>query len=164
MRAPLAAAFALLLSGCAGFEPLYGGTGAVSDALSAVTVNAPSTRTGQLFREEFDDEVARSSGGQPRYRLDVDVEQRRFARGLRIDDTANRYELRLEATYRLVNLSNGQVVTQGYEPINVTYDVADQPYAGVVAHQDGEERAASEAAVRVRGALSRFFAGRAGVG
>jgi LPS-assembly lipoprotein len=158
------ALLALPLGGC-GFQPLYAGPSApVASALAAIGVNAPDTRTGQLFREEFDDEVARSAGGAPRYRLDVAIEERRFGRGLRIDDTANRFELRLNVRYRLVNLSNGNVVTRGDEPVYVTYDVADQPYAGVAAHQDGQERAASEAAIRIRQNLSRFFAGRAGIG
>lgn len=154
----------LLLSSC-GFQPLYAGPSSpVAAALADVAVNPPDTRTGQLFREEFDDETARSTGGAPRYRLDIAIDERRFARGLRIDDTANRFELRLNVRYRLVNLSNGRAVTRGDEPIYVTYDVADQPYAGVAAHLDGQERAASEAAVRIRQNLSRFFAERAGVG
>lgn len=163
--APIAGALLLSLEGC-GFSPLYaGGTGSsVVAGLAGIGVNAPDNRTGTLFREKFDDQAGSSAGGPPRYRLDVAIEERRFGRGLRIDDTANRYELRLNVRYRLVALSDGGVLTQGDEPIYVTYDVADQPYAGVTAHLDGQERAAGEAAIRVRQNLQRFFAERAGVG
>lgn len=162
--AALALGAALLsagLSAC-GFTPLYTGGGAspVGQALAGVGVSAPDTRTGQLFRERFEDEAGRTAGGRPLYRLDVAIDERRFGRGLRIDNVANRYELRLTVRYRLVALDSGGVMTEGEEPIYVTYDVADQPYAGVAAHQDGQERAASEAAIRVRQNLQRYFAER----
>ena len=152
------------VGGC-GFTPLYAGGGAspVRQALAGVGVSAPDTRTGQLFRERFEDEAGRSAGGGPLYRLDVAIEERRFGRGLRIDNVANRYELRLTVRYRLVALETGGVLTEGAEPIYVTYDVADQPYAGVTAHLDGQERAASEAAIRVRQKLQRYFVERADV-
>lgn len=162
MRSRLAALVlaSAALSGCAGFEPLYAeGTG-VAPALSATLVQTPDTRTGQLLREELEDELARAEGGRPRYRLEVDIDQQRFARGLRIDDTANRYELRLRVGYRLFALPSNQLIGSGGEPVFVTYDVADQPYAGIVAHQDGEERAASEAARLIREDLARLFAAR----
>jgi LPS-assembly lipoprotein len=165
VKAALAAAALLLLGGC-GFQPLYAGGGAspVSQALAGVGVSAPDTRTGQLFRERFEDEAGKAIGPRPQYRLDVAIDERRFGRGLRIDNTANRFELRLTVRYRLVSLADGAALTAGEEPIYVTYDVADAPYAGVAAHQDGQERAASEAAIRVRQNLQRYFAERAAAG
>jgi LPS-assembly lipoprotein len=163
MRVPILAALLLAapLAGCAGFEPLYGQATGVAPALAGVAVVTPATRTGQLLREELEDEFrAGARARAPNYRLVVDVDQRRFPRGLRIDDTANRYELRLELGYKLFDVRTGGLVHQGLEPVYVTYDVVDQPYAGVAAHMDGEERAASEAARVIRENLARFFHAR----
>jgi LPS-assembly lipoprotein len=126
----------LAVSGC-GFQPLYASGTGVSPALSSVEVVTPPTRTGQLLREELDDELARASGDAPRYRLTVDIEERRIARGLRIDDTANRYELRTLLAYQLVDLASGRVVYRNSRPVTVTYDIADAAYAGVSASLDG---------------------------
>ena len=163
MRAQVAALLlaAATLAGCAGFEPLYAQGSGVSPALARVAVAAPDTRTGQLIREELEDELGASAAeGPPQYRLVVDVDQRRFSRGLRIDDTANRYELRLTVSYRLFDAATGALVSAAAEPVYVTYDVADQPYAGVAAHLDGEERAAGEAARLIRENLARLFHAR----
>ena len=155
MRLTLVLLAAASLAGCAGFEPLYGAENGVAPALAATLVQTPQTRTGQLIREELDDEFGRAAGVAPRYRLEVDVDQQRFARGLRIDDTANRYELRLRVDYRLFALPGDRLIVRGQEPVYVTYDVADQPYAGIIAHQDGEERAANEAARWIREDVAR---------
>ena len=40
----------------------------------------------------------------------------------------------------------------------VTYDSADQPYAGIAAQSDGERRAAEQVAQRIRIDLASFFA------
>ncbi len=63
--------------------------------------------------------------------------------------------------YRLVQLSNGQVIKTGVEPVEVSYAATAQPYAEVSAQEDAEVRAASEAADRLRVTLAVFFAGRA---
>lgn len=155
------AAVLLLLgvSGCA-FTPLYGDTLQVAPALASVAVEAPGTRTGQLLREELDDELA-AAAGVARYRLVLDINERRFPRGLRVDDTANRYETRLTVQYELIDAADRRVLLRSNRPVFVTYDVADAPYAGIAAGQDGQERAASEAARLIRTDLARFFAARA---
>lgn len=149
------AALAAPLAAC-GFEPLYGQETGVAPLLSRTEVIVPDTRTGALLREEMDDELARGEGA-PAYRLAIDLREDRFARGLRIDDTANRYELRLTVGYELTDTRTRQVLTAGSRLVYVTYDSADQPYSGVAAHADGQERAASEAARIVRTELAKFF-------
>ncbi len=159
IRPALAAGLSLTLAAC-GFTPLYGDTLQVAPALSSIDVDAPATRTGQLLREELDDELA-SASAPARYRLMLDVSERRYPRGLRVDDTANRYETRVTVGYQLIDASDRRVLVRSSRPVFVTYDVADAPYAGIAAGQDGQERAASEAARLIRLDLARFFAGRA---
>lgn len=147
------------LSAC-GFSPLYGEASAVR-GLSRVALQTPDTRTGHLLREALSDKLARDASQAPLYRLNVAVEERRQPRGLRIDDTANRYELVLVGTYALTDAATGTVVHQRAETVRVTYDAADQPYAGVVARQDGQERAAGELAERIALDLARVLDQRA---
>lgn len=42
----------------------------------------------------------------------------------------------------------------------MTYDSADQPYAAIAAQQDGQERAAAEAARKIQLDLATWLAGR----
>ena len=44
-------------------------------------------------------------------------------------------------------------------PISVSYNAVNDPYAGIVAQQDGQKRAAGEAAQRIRLELATYFAG-----
>ena len=158
-RSAIVIVVAAMLGGC-GFQPLYGDALGVSPALSSIAVETPPTRTGHLLREELEDEFVTDRSITARYRLIVDLQERRFPRGLRIDDTANRYEQRVTATYRLLDAHTRKVIVRGVRPVSVTYDVADAPYAGVIASLDGQERAASEAARVIRTEVARALVSR----
>ena len=159
-------AFALLLLGSAGlsacgFEPLYAAHGVVP-ALEAVDVQVPQSRTGYLLREQLADELGRNLATGPRFRLILTVDERRFPRGLRVNNVATLYEVSLVVGYTLTDIATGKVLLQGAAPVAVSYDAADPPYASVAAQQDAEERAANQAAVRIRLDLSRYFHRQAG--
>ena len=158
MRPALAAvAMAVLVSGC-GFSPLYAQR-AVTPGLAAIEVDAPQTRTGYLLREELDDAFARDPNRAPAYRLALRVDEDRRARGLRINDVATRYEVLLRVDYALIPVGGTLTpLTQGRAEVSVTYDSPDQPYAGISAQTDGQERAATQAAQRIRLDLARWFA------
>ncbi len=143
------------LAGC-GFTPLYASPGTA--ALAAIDVNTPNTRAGFLLRESLEDALAYKPGTRPAYRLDVSVTENRYPRGIRVDDTAFRYEDQMIATYSLIDVATGRRVTGNTTQVQVTYDVADQPYSGVVALQDGQSRAAYQTAQLIRLELSRWFA------
>lgn len=158
MRLALAfSAVALTLSGC-GFSPLYAQRG-VTPGLAAIEVEAPQTRTGYLLREELDDVFARDRSRPAAYRLSLQIDEDRRARGLRVDDVATRYEVFVRADYVLTPVGGAVTpLTQGRAEVTVTYDSADQPYAGVAAQTDAQERAAAQAAQRIRLDLARWFA------
>ncbi len=146
---------ALLTTGC-GFTPLYAERG-LSPTLSVIEVVTPDTRTGYLLREELDDELVRDRSRPAEYTLTIDLDEDRVARGLRVDDVATRYEVRLLVQYVLAR-EGAAPLTSGLTQVSVTYDSPDQPYAGVAANADGQERAAAQAAQRIRLDLARFFA------
>ena len=154
---PLAA---LALSAC-GFTPLYGEAG-LAPALSSIDVDISQTenRTGHLLREELDDALARDRARPAAYRLALVVDEDRYARGLRVDDVATRYEVALTVNYILTDARTRRQLTTGITQVSVSYDSADPPYAAIAAYQDGQERAATQAAERIRIDLARWFATR----
>jgi LPS-assembly lipoprotein len=155
----LIAASALVLAAC-GFTPLYGPQ-SVTKGLGAIEVVAAEGRAGYLLREKLDDALARDVNVLPSHRLVYTVKETRYARGVRVDNVANRYELNLTANWRLLDAKTGQVVRAGSTAAAVTYDSADQPYASVAAQQDSQERAAAEVARKIQLDLAAWLAGKA---
>lgn len=154
----LLVAGALALSAC-GFTPLYGPQSVVQ-GLSGIEVVAPDGRAGFLIREQLDDALARNPNVLPSYKLVYTVNERRYARGVRVDNVANRYELALTANWKLLDVKTGQPVRTGSAYATATYDSADQPYAAVSAQQDGQERAAAEVARKIQIDLAAWLAGK----
>jgi LPS-assembly lipoprotein len=138
---------ALGLAGC-GFTPLYATPG-VSPGLAAIEVSAPKGRVGYLLRESLDDALAHDKDAQPRWRLDMEITSSRDPRGLRRDDVAERYELGITVRYILTEIATGKVAHTGAVTTEVSYDAADQPYAGIAARQDSQQRAAADAARKI---------------
>ena len=156
LAAGLAAAACIPLAGC-GFTPLYA-TPALTPALSSVDVVLPGTsRTGYLLKEQLARELNRDSDEPAHYRLTLTLNETRAAQGVRVNNVANRYEIDLTTSFVLADATTGKVLRTGAVSSEVSYDSADPPYSGVVANQDGEERAAKEAAIRIRLELARYF-------
>ncbi len=158
----------LALSGC-GFTPLYATNGAGA-ALAEIDIHPPKTnteykgtaedRTSFLLRQSLIDELTSRNAGPARYTLDTTITERRIPRGVRVNNVANQYEINMTVAYVLTDSATGKIALSGFAPVIVDYDSADPPYAGTVGAQNGEERAAQQAAIQVRLALARYFAGR----
>lgn len=147
------------IAGC-GFTPLYAVPG-VSPGLSSIETVAPEGRTGFLLRQALDDAFARDAVRPPVWRLTIDLKETRTPRGRRVDAAASRYELSLVAEWKLINVATGAVVRDGMTRTEVTFDRADQPYAAIVANQDGQARAAAELARKIQLQLADWMAGGA---
>ena len=148
----------LALAAC-GFTPLYATPG-VTPSMASIQVNAPKGRTGFLLGEQLNDALATDRTAPPRYRLDLAIREHRYNRGLTVDNVARRYENHVLITYELYDLVLGKVVKAGAEPIEITYAASDQPYAGIAAQQDAQQRAAADAAQRIRVDLGAYFAAK----
>ena len=151
------AALSAGLGGCIGFTPLYGAEGVVPK-LSAIEVAQPDGRLGFLMRQSLTDALARDGTQTAIYRLTYTNRELRVPRGITISNVASRYEVDLDTAYTLTEIATKKVLTQGRVSVAVTYDVQNQPYASLVAQQDGERRAAEQAADRLRVELATFFA------
>mgnify|MGYP004703598921 CR=1 FL=1 len=156
LAAALALACATLILGACGFSPLYAQPG-VTSGLADIQVAAPRGRVGYLVGEALDDALA-TRPGAPAWRLDLDLSEQRFPRGLRVDNVATRYEYVLTAAYTLKDAVTDAPAKVGRVRVELTYDSADQPYASVAAQQDAQERAAAEAARRIQLELAAWFA------
>ncbi|MGH7025210.1 MAG: LPS assembly lipoprotein LptE [Caulobacteraceae bacterium] len=152
-----AACLAVALGGC-GFTPLYATPG-LSKNLSSVEVVAPDGRVAFLVREALDDDLARDKSDAPAWRLNFTVGQTRDPRGLTINDYAQRYQVGVIIIYTLTNVASGQVVHSGRVVSEVSYDSANDPYAGIAARQDSQQRAASDAARKIEIELAAWMAG-----
>ena len=147
------------LSAC-GFTPLYATPG-VTPSLAAVDVVTPEGRTGHLLSEDLQDDLAITHDKPAQFRLALAVDETRYARGLSTEQLATWYELSVRVSYSLIDISSGRTLTSGVMPVSVSYDAADDPYAGIVAQQDGQKRAAFQAAQRIRLQLAAYFAEQA---
>jgi LPS-assembly lipoprotein len=159
LRAVLIVLVLAALGGC-GFTPLYATPG-VTPGLSSIEVNVPHGRTAYLLSEALNDALGRDRSAPAAYRLDVTLIEKRYPRGLRQDNTANLYEAHVIVNYQLTEIDNGKVLTTGSEPVEVSYAATPEPYAGITAQQDAQQRAADEAAQRIRLTLATYFASHA---
>ena len=159
----LAVGAAVLLAGC-GFRPLYGSAGpqmAVSTELRSIQIEQLNTLLGVELRNQLIDGL--TPDGEPaaaRYRLALDLADRRQELGVRIDASATRYNFILSATYSLVELASGNVVYTGSSASTVAYDVVDSQFATVYSRLDAESRAAQELSDEIRLRLALFFDSR----
>jgi LPS-assembly lipoprotein len=156
---PLALAAAAALGGC-GFTPLYAAPGAVG-GLSHIQVVAPQGRVGYLLREDLDDALGHAKGEPPKYRLEMVLNQVRQAHGLTVNATAQRYELDLTVIYTLIDISTGKVAITGQVTSDVSYDSTVQPYAGIAARQDTQDRQATDAAQKIEVQIAAWMAAHA---
>ncbi len=155
----VAAPLVLALGGC-GFTPLYATPG-VSSGLSAIEVVAPQGRVAFLLRQDLDDAFGKDKAAAPQWRLDLIVTQSRDARGLRLDNVAERYALTVTVDYTLTSIATGKAEHAGQVISQVSYDAADAPYAGIAARQNTQEQVASDAARRIQTELAGWLARKA---
>lgn len=152
-------ASAVTLAGC-GFTPLYATPG-LSRGLSTIDVVAPQGRVAFLVRQDLDDALGRDKTATPEYRLDLNVNQNRDPRGLRLDNVAERYALTVMVDYTLTSIATGKTVHTGQVISQVSYDAADAPYAGISARQNTQEKVALDAARRIQVDLTAWMARKA---
>jgi LPS-assembly lipoprotein len=144
------------LSGC-GFTPLYARPG-VAGGMTHIEVEAPKGRIGFLLRQNLDDDFGHAKGEAPVYRLQISMNTLRQAHGLTANDVAQRYELDSKATYSLIEVSSGKIAHSGSAISDISYDSTDQPYAGIAARQDVQNRLAEDLAQKIEIQIAAWLA------
>ena len=147
MKWVAALAASIALAGC-GLQPMYagGGSGAVAQGLAAVDVAPIEGQAGWLVRNALRDRLAQSgASAEPRYRLDVLLDDELEGLGLLTDETIGRELRTLRARYQLVDLASGEIVIDASAGSDAGVDVVSSEFATIAA----EERALENRAVAV---------------
>jgi LPS-assembly lipoprotein len=158
-RAPSALALALaglLLGGCT-LRPLYAGgsRGTVAQSLRSVAISPIPGRAGYLMRGALADRLG-DQGGSPRFRLDVELDDRITGFGIRLDDAVTRERRTLRARYRLVDIQQGTVLLDATAGSDAGIDVVGSEYATVAAEQTALERLSERVADQIVSRIALF--------
>ena len=151
MKWVAALAASIALAGC-GLQPMYagGGSGAVAQGLAAVDVAPIEGQAGWLVRNALRDRLAQSgASAEPRYRLDVLLDDELEGLGLLTDETIGRERRTLRARYQLVDLASGEIVIDASAGSDAGVDVVSSEFATIAAEQTALENLALEVADRI---------------
>ena len=156
---------ALALAGC-GFQPLYGGTTAggakLAEVMAAVDITPIPGRVGQKLRNELI--FANTGGGYAapaRYKLDIAIKESVTDELVQITGDATGQVYQLEATFKLINSSNGQVLLEGKAISRAAYNRFQEIFANVRARYDAENRAARTISESIKTQIAAFLANAA---
>jgi LPS-assembly lipoprotein len=161
---------ALLQLGACGFEPLYGASGSaaatssrVIEAMAQTRVEPIADRIGQELRNDLLDRLTpRGAPGRPRYRLEVQLSERRDGLGIQRDDSVSFARVTLTAQFTLRDAGSGQTMTQGLSRWSNSFTVNRSQFATLSAEADARSRAAREIGDDIARQLAMFFSGRPG--
>lgn len=155
-RFPLLIACSLL--GACGLRPVYSGGsgGAVAQMLHSVQVGPIEGQSGWLVRNRLVERLEAGEASEPRYRLDVTLDDSLISFGIRGDRAATRERRTLRARYRLVSLSTGLVVLDATAGSDAGIDVVSSEYATVAAEQTALENLAGILADQIVARLASF--------
>ena len=151
MKWVAALAASIALAGC-GLQPMYagGGSGAVAQGLAAVDVAPIEGQAGWLVRNALRDRLAQSgASAEPRYRLDVLLDDELEGLGLLTDETIGRERRTLRARYQLVDLASGEIVIDASAGSDAGVDVVSSEFATIAAEQRALENLAVAVADRI---------------
>lgn len=164
MRAILAAAASLALSGCA-LQPMYAGgtSGQVAATLRQVTVAPIPGQDGWLVYNKLKERLGEMGEADAAYRLEVELDDDIIGLGIRGDRAVTRERRTLRARYRLVTVATGQVVLDATAGSDAGIDVVSSQYATVAAEQTALERLADELADQIVARLGLYAARSAGL-
>ena len=139
----------LAVAGCAegeGFRPMYApnasGVG-VQERLKTVDIGHIPSRVGQRIRNEL---VFQNTGGgnpeKPEFRLDITIREGLGSTLVKNSGEALSQVYTLDASFKLVRLSDKKVVLEGTSHGRAGFERFQQIYANVRAREDAENRAA----------------------
>jgi LPS-assembly lipoprotein len=114
-----------------------------------------------MVRTALEDRLARGAGAEPRYRLEVELDDRITGFGIRSDNAVTRERRSLRARYRLIDTAAGTVLLDATAGSDAGIDVVGSEYATVAAEQTALERLSTEVADQIVARVA-LYATRAG--
>jgi LPS-assembly lipoprotein len=153
--------FASLTMAACGFKPLYETSSSGESAsldMASIRVDRIPDRIGQILRNELTDRLTAGVGPQTvRYVLEVDLKESSAPTQIQTSDTITRYNLRLSASFRLIEIETGQWVYQNSARGVGSYDVVTSEYSTLVAEQETARAAARELSKTIASLLALYF-------
>ena len=158
-----------------GFQPLYGvsawGGSRVQERMAQVDVAPIPGRVGQRIRNEL---IFQNTGASepppPTHRLEVAIKETRISTLVMPDGSAAGETYLIEASFRIIKISDRKVVLQGTSHARAAYErytTSSVPngstftYANVRAREDAENRAARIVADDLKTRVATYLSGAA---
>ncbi|MXO59865.1 hypothetical protein GRI89_09970 [Altererythrobacter salegens] len=128
-----------------------GGAGPVASGLSSVEVAPIEGKAGWLVRNALNDRLGQtgSTSQNPRYRLDVLLDDKLEGLGLLTDDSVGRERRTLRARYQLVDIASDEVLLDATAGSDAGIDVVSSEYATIAAEETALENLSKEVADRI---------------
>ena len=146
----------LALAGC-GLSPGYSGgrRSAPATLMTQVEVASIPDRSGFLVRQALLDRFG-TTVADPRYRLEVELDDQIVAFGVRGDNSAARERRTLRARYRLVAIATNAVLVDASATSDAGIDRVSSNYAVVAAETTALERLSTEIAQQIAARIARY--------
>lgn len=149
-----ALALLLLLGGC-GLKPIYaaGDKGAAAQTLSSIAITPIVDRGGYFLEQQLRERLRPE--GNPRYRLDIKLDDSIEGFGIRGDNSIARERRTLRARWQLVDIASGNVVIDATARSDAGIDVVASDYAIITAENAALERLARALAEQISAHIAR---------
>lgn len=150
-----ALALTAVCAGC-GFQPIHGDRSRASAAaLEGFDIELIPDRSGQLLRTELLQRFRpRGETGPARFTIRVGLSESLQNLAVRIDDTATRANLRLRATFSVVNRADRLVYYKGVAQSVNSYNILTSDFATLSARADARRRGVRELANDIKERIS----------
>lgn len=162
------AAMPMLATGCGdgGFRPLYASPAVVgtdvNEKLAQIDIAPIPGRVGQRLRNEL---IFQSTAGdlpsRPAYRLNIVIRESITATLVRIDGDSLGSTYSLDASFKLIRMSDNTVMLEGKSYGRSPFQRFDSVFANVRARKDAEDRAARTIGNELKSRLAAFLSGAA---
>lgn len=147
-------------AGC-GFEPLYRINGKEKDVVkqfSLIQITPIENRVGQQLRNLLKDKInPKGSPSNPVYSLSVTLKETRNNLVILQDATSTFAQIRLRASFKLINISSKQSLIKGTTASIAIFNINESEYANIKAEASAKARAAGEISEAIRTRLALFL-------
>lgn len=139
----------IMLAGCS-LQPVYsnGGHSIASTTLNSIEIAPIPEKMGYLLTEALQRRLG-DHPDQPRFRLQVELQDEILGFGIRGDNSIARERRTLRARYRLVSIKTGRIVLDATAGSDLGIDRVSSDFAVVAAESTALERLATEVARQI---------------
>ena len=157
---PVIIAIAVLSTAACGFQPLYSGgkKGQGARELASISIEPIADRSGQLLHNALLDLMnPYGSPDRPVYSLRVGVAEGKSELAVKKSEIATRANLRITASYQLIDRKSGLAVFSGSSSIVGSYNILSSDFSTLVAEREARARVIPAVARDIQTRLSAYF-------